>query len=176
MSNNLTERLFFALWPSIEVRQAIEKLTQPITQSIEGRKILVENWHITLAFVGEVESTTKQCMQQVAATIQNNRFTLTLDKLDYRAKNQILWLGATETPDALHNLVMQLNTALQNCGYQPDTRPFKTHLTLMRKAKQIKTLPLITPVTWTIKDFCLVRSMLDSKGAHYEIINCWTLN
>jgi RNA 2',3'-cyclic 3'-phosphodiesterase len=170
-----TERLFFALWPNTDVRQAILKLSQPITQGIHGKIVPYDNWHITLAFLGEVDKSTKQCMQQAATTIQSHRFSLSLDKLDYRAKTRILWLVANETPDALRDLVTQLNTALQDCDYQPDTRPFKTHITLMRKAEKIKTLSPITPMTWTVEDFCLVRSILDSRGARYEVIERWSL-
>ncbi|HEC84726.1 MAG: RNA 2',3'-cyclic phosphodiesterase [Candidatus Parabeggiatoa sp. nov. 2] len=173
MSNNSTERLFFALWPDDNVRQAINELSQPVLSDMSGKIVPPENWHITLAFLGEIDRQVKQCVQQVATTVQASRFSLSLDKLDYWAKPRILWLGASETPEALQGLVATLSSGLQDCGYRPDTRPFQAHFTLMRKAARTKTLPPVTPLAWAVEDFCLVRSILDFKGARYEVIERW---
>jgi len=177
MSNHSsTERLFFALWPDDNVRQAIHEQTQPVLSGLDGRIVAADNWHITLAFVGEIDGPTKQCMQQAAATVQGHRFSLSLDKLGYWPKPRILWLGAKETPKALQELVAKLSTGLLECGYRPDTRPYQVHLTLVRKADRLVTLPSMTPVAWDVKDFCLVRSILNFKGACYEVIGRWALN
>ncbi|MEN8214835.1 MAG: RNA 2',3'-cyclic phosphodiesterase [Pseudomonadota bacterium] len=176
MRNNSTERLFFALWPDDKVRQAINQQSQSITQGINGKIMPEENWHITLAFLGHVDMPTKQCMQQIAATVQASRFNLSLDQLGYWPKPRILWLGATQTPDALRDLVSNLTRGLQGCGYCPDARPFQVHLTLMRKATGVKTLPPPAPVAWSVEDFCLVRSITDYRGARYQVIARWALN
>ena len=78
-----------------------------------------------------------------------------------------------ETPEALMELVNSLNTDLQRCGYRHEKRPFRVHLTLMRKAFPVKTLPPITPIIWTVEDFCLVRSTIQPNGANYEVIARW---
>lgn len=174
MSNNTTERLFLALWPNDNVRQAISQISQPITSGINSKIIPPENWHITLAFLGNIDMPTKQCMQQIAATMPDNRFSLFLDQLGYWPKPHILWLGASQTPDALLNLVTNITTDLPKCGYRPDTRPFQTHITLMRKV-HVKMLPPITPIRWSVEDFCLVRSITDTKGARYQVIDRWLL-
>jgi 2'-5' RNA ligase len=174
--SNSTERLFFALWPKDNTRQAINQVSQPITQGIKGKIMPSENWHITLAFLGHIDMPTKQCMQQAAATVQGYRFSLSLDQLGYWPKPRIFWIGANQTPDALRDLVNNLSTDLQDCGYCPETRPFQVHLTLMRKATRIKTLPPITPVAWSVEDFCLVRSTTEPSGARYQVIARWALN
>ena len=171
-----TERLFFALWPDDDVRQAINQQSQPIIQNVNGKTTPLENWHITLAFLGDVDMPTKQCMQQVAGTVQGGHFSLSLDKLGYWPKPRILWLGASQTPDNLRDLVTNLNTNLSGCGYRPDTRPFQINLTLMRKANRIETLPSITPICWSVNDFCLVHSIFDSSGSRYEVVARWALN
>jgi len=175
MDKHLTERLFFALWPDLNVRQAIKQQTQNVTQGINGKIMPEENWHITLAFLGQVDKPTKQCMQQVAATVQGERFNLSLDQLAYWPKPRILWLGASKTPDALENLVNNLTMGLEDCGYSPDPRPFKVHLTLMRKAARVKSLPPVAPVAWSVEDFCLVRSTIDARGARYQVIARWDI-
>jgi len=178
ISNHKTERLFFALWPDSKIRQAINEQSQIVTQMTNGKVMPSENWHITLAFLGYVDKPTKNCMQKVAATVSDNRFSLSLDQLGYWHKSRILWFGANHIPEALENLIVHLNTNLQNCGYRPDTRPFHVHLTLMRKVSKLikKTLPPITPIIWTVDDFCLVRSVTHSSGANYEVIARYLLN
>jgi 2'-5' RNA ligase len=172
----MTERFFFALWPNYTVRQTINALSQPITQDMKGKTVPLDFWHITLAFLGDVDKPTKQCMQQVANSIQGKRFNLSLDIISYWPRPRVLWLGASETPLALQDLVRLMTTGLQDCGYRPEPRPFQAHLTLMRKANQAKTHPTITPIVWTVEDFCLVRSTLDRSGARYEVIGRWPLN
>lgn len=177
MINSATERLFFALWPNETVFSHLSQLSQAITdtQEIMGKMIPPVNWHITLAFLGDINRATKPCLQQAAATVKSDKFDLSLDQLGYWPKTQILWLGAIQTPEPLAQLVIQLTIALQSCGYHPEKRPFHAHITLMRKANRIKNLPSITPISWSVQDFCLVRSTLTTGGAHYEIITRWAL-
>ena len=173
MSHHPTERLFFALWPNSTIRQAINEQSHPVIQEINGKIVPYENWHITLAFLGAVDQSAKECMQQVAETIQSHPFTLSLDQLGYWSNSRILWLGASQTPEALMELENSLNTNLQRCGYRPEKRPFRVHLTLMRKASPVKTFPPITPIIWTVEDFCLVRSTIQPSGANYKVIARW---
>ncbi len=175
MPNQSTERLFFALWPNDNVRQAINEATQPIIQTTDGKIIPFENWHITLAFLGDVNMPIKQCVQQIAATVQGSRFSLSLDQMGHWSKSRILWLGVQQAPDSLQNLVNNLQNGLLSCDYRPDSRPFQIHLTLMRKAGRVNTLPAIKPIIWLVEDFCLVRSNLEDGGARYEVIARWEL-
>lgn len=178
MLNSVTERLFFALWPTENVLLNMTQFSKMViqTQGIAGKLILPINWHITLAFLGNIDVATKPCLEQAAATIKSQPFTLSLDQLGYWPKTQILWLGTSQTPATLTQLVTQLTAALSSCGYQPDNRPFRAHITLMRKVNRIKNLPSITPITWLVADFCLVRSRLNASGAHYEVIARWALS
>ena len=175
--DNSTERLFLALWPTPKVRQQIHQLSRLIIPVTTGKILPAENWHITLIFIGNFDSAAKPCIQQVAAGVAANRFSLSLERLGYWPKNQILWLGASQTPSALLELVSNLSAGLPNCGYRPEQRSFQTHLTLMRKARLTsKTLPAIQPITWQVKDFCLVRSITYSSGASYQVIARWLLS
>ena len=171
-----SERLFFALWPNDDVRQAIDATTQPIVQNVTGKIIPRANWHITLAFLGDINMFTKQCVQQVAATMQSSQFSLSLDHFGYWPKPHILWLGINQIPDSLQDLVNQLQNGLLSCDYRPESRPFKVHLTLMRKANRVRKFPVIKPISWSVKDFCLVRSNLEADGAFYEVVERWSLN
>lgn len=172
----LTERLFFALWPPVELQQAIYALGQQVANKIEGRPTPVANLHITLAFIGNVDSTTQLCSRKIAAEIKGSCFDLSLDKLGWWTKSGILWFGASQTPKFLSELVAQLNTRLQPCGYRPETRPYQAHITLFRDASVHSTLPPIPPVIWSVKNFCLLRSLFTQKGVQYQVIEQWPLD
>ncbi|MDR2244802.1 MAG: hypothetical protein LBE15_05280 [Burkholderiales bacterium] len=44
-----------------------------------------------------------------------------------------MWAGPKETPAALIALVEDIHALLQPCGFTPETRPFRAHITLRRK-------------------------------------------
>lgn len=175
MTESTTERLFFALWPALEMQTAMYNLGRQLSSDVTGRSTQLDNLHITLAFVGNVPLATKQCLQQAATTINLSPFMLSLDKVGHWVKPGIVWLGASQLPEALLKLVTQLNSQLQPCGYQPDVRPYQAHVTLFRKASTLRKLPVITPLVWSVNDFCLVRSTAYQKGVHYEVIARWLL-
>ena len=47
-----TNRLFFALWPTEQVRRSIVDAALPLSSQLEGRSIRPQNLHITLHFIG----------------------------------------------------------------------------------------------------------------------------
>ncbi|MDY6993095.1 MAG: RNA 2',3'-cyclic phosphodiesterase [Pseudomonadota bacterium] len=171
-----SERVFFALWPDERTRQQLSQLSQQLTQGISGRIIDTDNLHLTLVFIGSVDLQRRQCLETVASAIQAQRFTLVFDQLGYWRKPQIFWLGATHIPSALSTLVNQLTTELQVCGYQPESRPYKTHITLMRQVSSLpQPLARILPLSWSVETFCLLRSLTLNQGVHYQLINQWPL-
>lgn len=177
MPTHSTERLFFALWPNDIIRSEINQLNTTVTQKRSGQRTKIENLHITLVFLGHVDLATKAKIQHIAATVQNERFVLTLDTLGYWPKPRIVWLGSRQTPLALQNLVSHLTYRLQQeVDYSPENRPYHPHVTLMRKAAPLKTLPAFSPIHWQINDFSLVRSITERHGVCYQVIDRWQLH
>lgn len=172
-----TERLFFAIWPDESVLQSLRQLADPVIHEFFGKPIPPENWHITLAFLGNVDQSRKQCMEKAATQIQGSHFTLILDEFGYWSPKHLLWLGARQTPTALVKLVKQLNQQLSVCDYVPETQPFKARLTLETQASLHELPPLISqPIVWTVDSFCLVRSIKHVEDTHHEIIKRWPLD
>ena len=56
------ERLFFALWPDDELRQTLKHHCKPLLRHSGGRPVALDNLHITLAFLGSVDSGQRQCV------------------------------------------------------------------------------------------------------------------
>jgi 2'-5' RNA ligase len=168
------QRVFFALWPTGEVREALAALAQQHARH-NGRAVVPENIHITLAFAGGVTAEQRACMESAAAKVVAPAFTVTLDSLGFWLRPRILWAGARVMPPELSDLVAALNTALTPCGYQPETRPFQVHVTLARKAHRPPEVREIPPIVWPADAFCLVESVAGEHGSEYRVIGQWAL-
>lgn len=169
-----TQRLFFALWPDAEVRTALAALAH-VHARRNGRAVVADNLHVTLAFVGGVTAAQRQCLEAAAATVKAPAFLLNFDRLGFWARPRILWAGTSAPPTELMILVETLNAALMPCGYQPDPRPFQAHVTLARKAQRAPVVRAVTPIVWRADAFCLVASVTGEGGAEYHVMRRWAL-
>jgi RNA 2',3'-cyclic 3'-phosphodiesterase len=169
-----TRRLFFALWPDDAVRSRLEVLTADL--SVAGRAIAGRNLHLTLAFLGSVNEVTQRCVEQAARTLPAHSFDLVLDEVGWFRRPRVLWVGASRTPEALAELVARLNESLAGCGFAPETRPFRAHVTLARKVGRGPPKPEpISPIAWPVSALVLVESMVASTGAEYHPLARWPM-
>lgn len=173
------QRLFLALWPDPSLRVAIVAATRDYLPVHAGRRVAPANLHLTLAFLGSVDAGQQACIEAAAAAVADNRpasFALRLDCLGFWPRPQVLWLGASQTPPALSELVARLNAALPACGYQPESRPYVAHMTLMRKLRRGPPASCLSaPVDWPVHDFVLVVSRTLPEGASYTVLARWPL-
>ncbi len=84
-----SRRLFFALWPTDQLRHAIVKTFSRLSQSDEGRIMQPHNLHVTLHFVGSVTNEIKDCMHTAAQTISSDPFECELDRFGSFRKARI---------------------------------------------------------------------------------------
>jgi 2'-5' RNA ligase len=169
-----TLRLFFALWPDDATRDALNRTGKWLHQHWGGRRMRAETVHITLAFLGVTPAAQLDALVACADSVETEAFELVLDEAGYWRHNRIGWLGASEAPPQHFELVRALNVALQQAGFPVDARPHVPHVTLLRNSRGGE-VPACTPVIWPIDDFVLVKSNLDTDGAHYEVIRRWPL-
>jgi 2'-5' RNA ligase len=170
-----SQRLFFALWPSLELSFELYNVAGRFLEG-EARRVPPENIHLTLAFLGSVKAPFRHCAEQVAVAIRTGSFTLTLEQIGCWPKPGILWVGPRHTPEPLLRLVRELNAGLVACGYAPEERSYAAHLTLARKLRRCNKNLLIDPLIWEVRRFCLVQSYTHAEGARYEIVRSWKLN
>jgi len=170
------QRLFYALWPDNIVRKQLTTLKSNIElkspQFSLARPMLPENFHITLAFLGNVSSEKTDCLLSVTRKITFKPFDFILSHFGVFNKNKVFWLGMDNEPAELVNLVNQLENAVVSCGLPMEKRPFKPHLTLFRKVKGLPDIE-VQPVYWKARDFCLVSSVSTLTGVKYEVVKRW---
>jgi len=170
--------VFFALWPEPDVRKRLHALSGSLHGRLGGRRSHPDTLHLTLIFVGEVENALLAPMREAASRVGVPSFEMVFDRLDCWRHNQIAHVGLAETPAPLRALVDGLGAALGKAGIPFDARPFKAHVTLLRKTDCMKfggQNPAPQPIRWSARDFVLVRSSLRPEGARYERLAGWPL-
>jgi 2'-5' RNA ligase len=170
-----TKRLFFALWPGHRTRDAIYKVARALKKQTAGQLVSFENLHLTLAFVGSVTDQQQQCMEQVASQVQIPRFNIELSELGFWPRPKVAWLAPGTVPSGLLQLANILNKSLEDCGYEPEKRPFQAHITLLRKAKRHPQDTETREIQWSVDRFALVESITHQEGVEYQVIAEWPL-
>ena len=168
-------RHFFALWPDEDTRENIAAVCQQLPEKY-GRVITPQNLHITLAFLGSIDSEQALRLREGAASARGTGFTLTLERLGWWKRPGVAWIAPELTPAALLGLVGSINHLIQGHGIVPDSRLFQPHLTIARKVKRAPEHVEFAPIKWKISSFCLARSNTLPAGAVYEVIETWPLS
>lgn len=177
-------RVFFALWPDEGVRKALAAATGKLHALHGGRQTRPDSIHLTLVFIGQVDQERIHELLVMAQAIQVAHFDIDFDKAECWRHNRIGCLGASETPEGLRALVMALESGLKTLEIPYDKRPYKPHITLLRKAdcrkvtdtgETEKKNPALGPIRWPARDFVLVKSSLRPDGARYGELGRWPL-
>ena len=167
------QRLFFALWPSPAERQRLVDCQRRLAR-FSGRQVVADNLHLTLAFPGSVDAATRNCLEQVATTIRVAPFHFTLDRFGYWKHPKVIWYGPSEAPAELTELAGGLEEAMRQCGLTPDPRPYRPHVTLLRKAHEMPEVNA-PQMIWRADSFVLVLSESLPGGVRYSVLRQWPL-
>lgn len=168
--NESQERLFFALWPDDRVRHRLSESVNRLPQiSNQGRLVKSSNLHMTLHFIGNVPSAKTVCFISQAAKVQGRPFDLNLMHFGHFRKPRVLWIGCESVPPALSKLHADLGSMIETCGYTPESRPYRPHVTMARKIKQPLDKEIISGIAWRVDRFVLVQSTTQEKGVQYRV-------
>jgi 2'-5' RNA ligase len=133
-----------------------------------------ENYHMTLAFIGEV-SAPLAALKAVGAAQRAPAFTARFDGYEYWPAPSVVVARASSCPAPLEDLRRGLCVDLARCGVRLDDRPFRPHVTIARKVSQAPVLQAMSEITWTAHAFQLARSVSAPGGAIYTVVDSWPL-
>jgi RNA 2',3'-cyclic 3'-phosphodiesterase len=177
-----TRRIFFALWPGEQQQAAIAHASSAVLNAAEGRLVPVQNFHLTLAFLGSVAVDALPRVHKVADDVSNavradgTPIELTLDHIDYWRKAEILCAAATTISKPAIELAERLKRELIEAEFTPDLKAFRAHVTLARKVRRAPKMDLhLLPVVLSFRDFSLVESHTKSEGSIYSVVDSWPL-
>jgi RNA 2',3'-cyclic 3'-phosphodiesterase len=167
------QRLFFALPCSPAQRHAIGQWRRAL-ELRRGRPVPVENFHLTLVFLGAIAVSQIPAICAAAARVQTSGAPLRvpLDHLEAWSGAGILCLTPAREALALRQFVYALQQALLPLGLFENLREFRPHLTLMRDYRE----PL--PESSSPPNFHLRAehfSLFESHKGRYRSLANWPL-
>ena len=162
------KRLFFALWPEQVIRDQCKVIVDSLPTD-QLQTVANLNLHITLAFLGQVTEKQEAAMLTTASTINIPTFSITFDQINFWSKPGILCLTNSQYCLEIDRLASQLALIAEANGIELDKRPYKPHITLVRKANKAFE-PEFTPLIWQANSFCLVESYMNQQSTHYQIL------
>ncbi|WP_218353331.1 RNA 2',3'-cyclic phosphodiesterase [Alteromonas lipotrueiana] len=134
------------------------------------------NFHLTLAFLGNVEARQHETLINALDDIQQTPVSLSLDSTGWWAGPKILHCAPSNVPDNLIELVRQVKKAARAAGIQTEQRPYQPHVTIARKATDNMPPPLFTPqIECHFTQFHLFESFSSSGSVAYPIRKSWRL-
>lgn len=160
-------RLFVALWPDPATRAAIAHDQQAWSWPSRAAPVKAERLHLTLHFLGDVPA---RRLGEVAAGLRTHfePFDLELGQGEVWA-NGVAALVSARTPTQLERLHAGLSDAVVALGLAVDTRPYRPHVTLARRALGAKPPARERRLRWRVdQGHVLVRSL--PGGAGYRVI------
>jgi 2'-5' RNA ligase len=170
-------RLFVAVWPGASaiahLAAAVEALQ---VDSGPPRWLPGERWHLTLAFLGEVDEATVPRLQAglARAARRANRTELQLAGAG-RFGNNVLWVGVAGSAAPLTELAGRAGAAARRTGIVLEDRQFHPHLTVARGRDGCdlqlwaRTLVSYAGPSWPMDQVSLVRSTLGPQPSYTEL-------
>jgi len=177
-------RIFFALDLPPSVKQDIadwrDRSFRGLLAGATARAVPAGNFHVTLAFVGEVPQydldrlccSVDQLLDRASIGTDN----LAFDELGYWQRQGILWLGPKHYPHAVVQLADRLKGLATRVGGKRDNKAFQPHITLFRRC-EMPPPPSLEPPEFKLEfeEFTLFESKQGKRGVDYYPLQHWSL-
>ena len=170
-------RLFVAVLPPVEVLDQLEAMLEPRRVSGAGGELRWTDrhqWHVTLAFFGDVPERRLDDLTEALAASVSGRDPVALRLAGagtfpnpYAAR--VLWAGVQQVVGDLEAVAHGIRSSASSVGASPDGATFDPHLTLARfdrpteATRWIRALSGLETAEWVLGDIALVESHL-GKG------------
>jgi len=168
-------RLFTGIPIPKDIRQTLHLMQGGIHNALWTD---VDNFHITLSFIGNVDEMVGKDVYKLLSTIEKDSFEINLNGLDTFSKGDVLshlWFGI-ENSEPLQELKKKIDSLLKNNGIPYDNRKFTPHLALARLrgveeiqvAKFIQENNLYKSRSFKVNEFVLYKSYKGKSGTLYQ--------
>lgn len=184
----MVRRLFIALTPPPAVVDHLDVAVAPLREQESGlRWTKPPMWHLTLAFLGDVDEDVQARLEKRLANVSSRYEWVGLrfkgaGAFSRPASARVLWIGVETDLLPLRKLADSCAAAGRKVGLEVDDRTYRPHLTLARaKAREgLDVRPLVEQLStyegpsWTASEIHLVRSHL-GPSPWYETLVSWPL-
>ncbi|MBX7457179.1 RNA 2',3'-cyclic phosphodiesterase [Qipengyuania sp. 1NDH17] len=170
----MSHRLFFGIRPPRAIREALLDIMQDVDNA---RWQDDAQLHLTLRYIGEVDTPMAEDIANAASTLPFEPFELAVAGVGYfEKKHRPTLLYARVNPtEPLMRFQRKLERVLHQCGLEPQTRKFTPHITLARLNTASGPLaPFLARHEglalgpWQVDDYILYESFLREQGSLYQ--------
>lgn len=170
-------RAFFGLPLPETHRAALQSyLAECASVAAEFRWTSAANLHLTVRFLGQVESSLAEEIADRVGAARSSAFDLRLGELGNFKRGRlvrVVWLGLSAGAHELGGLSSTVEAECVRAGLEPEGRGFNPHLTLARArardGSQLPALPVPPELaSWRATELILYHSRLGRGGAVYE--------
>ncbi|MFT4295771.1 MAG: RNA 2',3'-cyclic phosphodiesterase [Micropruina sp.] len=176
----MTMRLFAAAVPPAPVLDALEVFVEPRRSADPDlRWAARDNWHLTLAFFGDVPDGRVEALHRALGDVRRDPFRLVLDgagAFPNPAAGRVLYWAVAAGSDEFSALSRRVRTAAGRVGVPSDNAKHRPHLTLARRRRPgeltrwLRIVESFPPAAFQAGAFALIRSELRPSGARYEVL------
>jgi 2'-5' RNA ligase len=163
--------LFFALWPDAQTRERIAEAAARLSWGASAQAVPPENYHVTLAFLGDVAPARLPALQRIAQEQLGVACDIAFAACDYWADSQAVVAVSVRAPLPL----LQLSAGLHRDLMLSAPQRFCAHVTLARKVAQAPGRQALSPFDWRARSFCLLRSEIRGARVVYTVVDTWPL-
>jgi RNA 2',3'-cyclic 3'-phosphodiesterase len=175
-------RLFIA----IDIPDSLRPILHAMGRGIPGaRPISEDQIHLTVRFIGEVESGLAKDVENTLDTVAAAPFNLSIQGVGHfppRGIPRVLWVGIRPSEE-LFLLRNRIERQLLACGLPVEQRKFAPHITIARlKDTPLKRLgeylagnSFFQTEEFLVEYFSLYASRLTKKGAIHAVVRCYSL-
>ena len=153
-------RLFIALLPDQTVRRSLAGYRDGWRWAGRPARVRDDKLHVTLHFLGNV-SRTRLPELRVALAVPFSSFDLALGRPALWPRG-IAVIEPLSVPDELRALHGALKESLHRLGLPVESRPYRPHIALARRAQQAGFSEQPLDVVWHVEGYALVESRLDT--------------
>ena len=170
-----------AVRPPDDVLDAVEEALAPARRVMVGpRWAGRDQWHVTMQFLGPVVALAPVVDGLGAAMASLAPFPFRLGgsgAFPNARRARVIWIGAADGGGPMAAVAGAVNASLTPLGYEAETRPFRSHLTVARLRDPDDVTPVVAalgdgPVgeAWTVTEILLYQSRLSPSGSEYSVL------
>jgi len=178
-------RIFVAVFPPLEVREALAAAARELPVVGEVRWIRPENVHLTLKFLGDIPEDDLDRIAQALDSLRprHGPFEARLSSFGgfpSARRARIVWAGIGEGSEPLRALARDVEASLEPLGFERENRAYVPHLTLGRargRPVALEDVESPSPIPgFGVRDVDLVESVLGGGGAAYTTLATYPLS
>lgn len=171
-------RLFIGIDCPQAIRDALSHDAAEVMRYVDMTPVRCENIHLTLKFLGEVDSATTQKLTAALSSINQPQFDMTVDGIGVFSNSRaprVIWAGISDGRMEVESLASGINSVCEKLGF-PKEDKFHPHITLgrIKKVTDKGGLKAILEAKKTVKygsahvsGYHLIESKLSPGGSKY---------